>query len=261
MSRIGIVAALPEEVRTLTRKPLAVGTLLELSDRALLTLSGVGAEPADAAGRKLLEHGAKALASWGFAAALDPELEPGSLILPDRVIAVDSTVFPVHPGWREHLADCLHRDFGTHTGPLLETQNMLTDPASKRALFECCKAIAADMESAAIAALAREAGVGFIVVRAITDSASMAIPQWLPGLIDRDGRVNSPRLIRRLVVTPRHWGTFMCLAAGLRAAQATLSGVEKSAGAHLLFRTESALQGQHQQGSGIDTGTAPIVAQ
>ena len=49
MTRLGIVAALSQEVRVLTRKTLPAGAVARLNDNVLVALSGIGPERAQAA--------------------------------------------------------------------------------------------------------------------------------------------------------------------------------------------------------------------
>jgi adenosylhomocysteine nucleosidase len=194
MTRLGILAALPGEARTITRRHVPGGTVISLSDRLLLVLSGIGADRARVAGRLLLEHGATALVSWGSAAALTPQLQRGSIALPKAVIAADHFRIPVSIHWHERMHRCLSRSFPINTEPLVESRSVLTDPAAKCALSRRSGAIAADMESAALGRLALEAQVPFLVVRAIADAADTAVPEWVLGTLDGLGRPRPARL-------------------------------------------------------------------
>ncbi|MEA3277657.1 MAG: purine phosphorylase [Pseudomonadota bacterium] len=238
MKGFGIVAALPAEVRALAGTPAAVGSVAQLSDQAILALSGTGPERARAAGKRLLAEGARGLVSWGVAAALDPCLRAGSLVLPVRVFGLDTGTYEAHPGWHRRLVHCLSRHLATSTGPLVETPVLLTDPVHKRALFERSQAIAADMESAALAKLAQEAGAAFVAIRSISDTASMSLPQWLVSLVDEVGRVDPARLAKALFVSPGRAGDLARLAFGFRAAKATLRNVAENAGRDLLFQVQ-----------------------
>lgn len=225
MIRLGIVAALPGEVRTLTKHSLTPGNVYPLDREVLLVWSGIGSERARRAAEQLLDRGARALLSWGCAAALREPLIPGNLVLPDSVVTDDRQVLPVDPGWHERLhAGCGGR-FPTFTGALAETRTVLTGLAEKRALAEGTGAIAADMESAAIGAMAHRAGVPFAVIRAIADSLDMAVPSVATGAIDGHGRLRPLGLLARLFRHPREWPALGRLGRGFRAATATLAGV------------------------------------
>ena len=87
---LGIVAALEMEGRWI------------LASEPLVEVSGGGEERARAAAHSLLERGASALVSWGVAGGLDPELEPGSVVLPDAVVHTDGSSQEA-PGLCGHL--------------------------------------------------------------------------------------------------------------------------------------------------------------
>ncbi len=96
--RLGIIAATAAEARTLAKAPIPPGELIHLPTGSLMLLSGMGAHRARLAARTLLENGATALVSWGVAGGLAPGLSPGSLILPETIIAIDQSVYPADQG-------------------------------------------------------------------------------------------------------------------------------------------------------------------
>lgn len=237
MTCLGIVAALPGEIEVFCQKPIAPGAVVSLSEHVLLVLSGIGAERASLGGRLLLDKGATALLSWGSAAALDYRLMSGSLILPRQVIAADLSVFQVDPHWHEHLYRRLSGKFATYVEPLIETQSVLASRAQKQTLHQRSGAIAVDMESAALGRLAHQAGVPFLAIRVIADTADMTIPRPVLGTIDPVGRIRLFRLLAELIFHPGEWQALWRLFKGFRAAQTTLAGVAKCAGNDLLFST------------------------
>lgn len=230
---LGIVAALHDEMRTITRQRLSVGTVAQHSNNTLLALSGIGPERAAVAGSLLIDHGATALLSWGTAAALDGRLAPGSLILPTAIIAADGTVLPVNPEWHERLNQRLSANFKIYPGALIESPAVLSNSNDKRALFERSGGIAADMESAALASVAHEANLPFLAIRAIVDGVAMTVPACLMRAIDNTGRINNVRPLIELIVHPGEWPAVARLAWGLHRAQATLTNVVKCTGGSL----------------------------
>lgn len=234
MIRVGIVAALPVEGKILARTLPATREVLALPDGALLLLSGIGARRARAAADRLFASGATALVSWGVAAALARHVPPGSLLLPMRLIAADGTAPPIDVRWRQRLHDRLAPRFAVHAGALAEADAVLTDSGQKRALFERCGAIAADMESAALGSAAAEAGVPFVVVRAVSDGVDLTLPQAILSAMDGDGRIRPRQLVGGLFARPREALGFLRLGLGFRAARATLAGVARSVGTGLL---------------------------
>ena len=133
--RPGIVAATAAEARILTKVPIPTGELIYLPEGSMILLSGVGANRARSAARTLLEKGATALVSWGFAGGLFPGVSAGSLILPERIIASDQSVYHVDPVWHERLCSRLETYVGLHRGTLAESAAVLANCAEKTAFF------------------------------------------------------------------------------------------------------------------------------
>ncbi len=223
------------EVRSLVRKPIAKGDLIQLSGGAVIQLSGIGPQRAVVAGRNLLEHGATDLLSWGCAGGLVSTLSPGSLVLPGKVIGADQSYYSTDPAWHRRLLDRLKGSLDLHQGPLAESVAALKGSAEKRILFERTGAIAVDMESGAVAKVAQEAGVPFMAIRAIADSADRAIPQSPLKAVDESGELNLLALLTGLIRHPAEIFDMIRLGWNFRAAQVTLSKVAHLAGSQLLI--------------------------
>jgi len=231
----GIVTAIFAEARILSRGPIAPGEVLHLPEGALMLLSGMGADRARLAARFLLEKKAAALVSWGSAGGLLPGLSAGSLILPERIIASDQSVYRVDPIWHERLSSQLKGYLDLHKGALAESPVVLATCGAKSILFGRTGAIAVDMESASIALVAKEAGIPFAAIRAVTDAAEMNIPRSALSSIDEFGRVRLSRLLLGLVRRPVELRGLVRLGRNFQAARATLTTVARHAGSNLLF--------------------------
>jgi adenosylhomocysteine nucleosidase len=210
--------------------------VIQASDSVLLVLSGIGAERAAHAARLLLESGAQALLSWGSAAALDPALCPGTLLLPTEIIASDGNRLPVTSEWHARvlsIASHVSRDFSIRTEAVAESAAVLVSPHEKLTLLRQSGALGADMESAAIARAAQERGVPFLAVRAVSDDCDTALPFWLIPALDSLGRAQPLRLCAGLLRHPGDILTLTRLSHGFQAALSTLSGLKERAGREL----------------------------
>ena len=98
---VGIVTAMRMEARCLTRGRLPFNRGISLGQSGSIWLCGMGEKAARQAAEGLKEGGATALMSFGFAGALDPNLRPGDLVLPETIHAGYS--MPVDLGWRSRL--------------------------------------------------------------------------------------------------------------------------------------------------------------
>jgi len=230
----GIVAAMVPEARILGKGPIAPGELILLPEGAMLLLSGIGANRARVAAQTLMEKGATALVSWGSAGGLIPALSPGRLILPERILAADQSVYPVDPIWHERLYSRLKGYVDPHPGVLAQSTIVLATRSEKAALFRRTGAVAVDMESASIAQVAKEAGMPFMAIRAITDGAEMDIPRGALDSIDEFGRVRLIGLLSFMARHPVELSALVRMGRNFRAAETTLAQVALRAGSYLL---------------------------
>jgi len=202
VKQLGIVAALKDEARLLTRQPLALRQTVALDEQVSLQVSGMGRDRARAAGEDLIARGATALLSWGTAAALDPALQPGTLMLSHKVVAADGRVLHVDKAWQESVSRSLSSSINIHYGTLCESEVVLDSPAAKAGLYAQNGCTAIDMESAALAELALEQELPFLSLRFIVDPSDMSLPKSLMSALDDDGQVRHGRLLGQLVLHP-----------------------------------------------------------
>ena len=255
---IGVVAALPAEARCLAAGRSRVGEMRVVSERVLLHVAGIGPEAARTACEALLGAGADALVSWGIAAGLDSALAPGTLVVTDRVVAapardgvrnaVGAAIgaslgapvalaadgrAPEYESWPDRLAGRVRGSVPVARGVIACPSQVLHTAAQKRELARC-GALAADMESAAVAEAARCAGVPWLAVRAVADAADVRLPLGIVRALDRQGRMRVTRLATALLRHPWDITAMPPLARGYYAALRTLRAVAYRAGPTLL---------------------------
>ena len=226
---------MPVEARSLSKHSITNDHPVCLREGVTLAVSGVGPRRASLASRTLLEKGATALLSWGSAGGLSPKLSPGSLILPKTIIASNRSVYHAALSWHEDLCNRLKGRVDFHTGPLAESTIVVRTPAEKATLFQQTGAIGVDMESAAVAAVAQEALVPFVAVRAVADSTGITLPDSALNACDEFGRLNFLKLIRGIAARPTELFPVIRLARDYRAAQRTLALVARLIGSDLLI--------------------------
>lgn len=222
MPRIGFITALPAEAGSLHRRRPGFDGLAELPGGHLLTVSGTGPDHARRAAARLLDHGVSALVSWGCAAALDARLKPGDLALPERILGTDGRAHATHAEWRGRVIAALPSDLPTVAGALAESPEIVADGAAKQALYAVTKALAVDMESAAIARVAEARGLPFLAVRAIADSASMALPRAVSLALTPRGDVRFAILLTQVLSQPGQILELLSLGRAFGAAMASL---------------------------------------
>jgi len=225
---LGIVVSLPRELKSLTHEAIPVGAWRALTDNTLVALSGIGAESAHRAGTALVAQGARALVSWGCAAALDDRAGPGWLILPEHIIGARGEMYKVNAEWHQRIyKKTLAADRPVLAAPLVESETILKTSEEKRALATRTQAAATDMESAAHARLAQEHGLPFIAIRAIVDSVSTDIPEHVLKALDSQGDVRLWKLIASIALIPQDWLKLIQLGIQFNAARRTLKSTSK----------------------------------
>lgn len=150
-----------------------------------LVQSGVGPRCARSAARAVLERNSVALAiSSGFAGALVPA-QVGDLIIGTgtRSISFEGTwkegiqagIFDQdRVEWMHSLADQL--GMATKVGVVVSAARVVCRSADKQAIRRITGAVALDMESAALAQVAEEREIPFLVLRTVSDLVEEELP-------------------------------------------------------------------------------------
>ncbi len=136
---IGIICALSRELGHLYAKP---------PSNCRIVVGGMGASAAEHAARSIE---AEVLISAGYAGGLAAPAARGAIVVDTATAAFD------------HALPQAAR------GRIADSQTMIRTPAERAALAAATGAIAVDMESAAIARVAKERGIPFLAIRVVTD--------------------------------------------------------------------------------------------
>ena len=244
MTRIGIVVAMAVECRSLTRRRVPEHGCLSLGDHRLVALAGAGPNAARRAAALLVAQGATALVSWGCAAALDPHLRPGDLVLPSRIVGADGALLDTSVHWRTRLAAKLASHRPVCQGVLVESSGIVATTSAKQAIRAATGAVAVDMESAAAARVASNCGLPFLAVRSIIDAAEIPVPLSVLSAFDEDGMLHTSKMLRRAATRPADFLGIIRLGWHFRAAMNTLRGVDAMVGNDLLVQASRAPQSQ-----------------
>jgi len=224
---VGIVVALPEELSTLTSQKIAKGCCVSIADTIIVGYSGAGADNARLTAEHLITQGATRLISWGCAAALSDTLKPGDLILPDTLIDAEGTHFSIQSDWHRDSQKRLSNTRPVHTGRLAESHNIVASSEAKKRLHRQSNAIALDMESVAIANVARQNRLPFLAVRAIADPAGMDLPKAISHALNAEGDIVLGKLLRFIAQHPSEVPGLIKLGLHFNAAKNTLKWVAK----------------------------------
>ena len=213
---VGIVTGLSAEARIARRA-------LRRDDR--VGCAGASSQRARTEAQRLIGSGAEALLSFGVAGGLDPSLKPGTLVLAETVLAGDET-YASTADWH----DAVMAEAGPLalvSGAMVGSDMALTSAADKIALCEESGALAVDMESHAVAAVAAERGLPFLALRAIADPAQRSLPRAALGAIGPDGRSRLGPVLLGLGRRPWELPALLALDRSFRAALAALEKAAK----------------------------------
>jgi hopanoid-associated phosphorylase len=224
MARLGIVCGMAAEARALGR--------WARDPRVAIAVSGGRPDRAEAEACRLVEAGVGTLLSWGIAGALAPALRPGALIVPAEVVGPDGSVYglasPAH--WSDAPPSFLGRagEAAVATAAakvaIAGSETVLLDPTAKAALRARTGAVAVDMESHCVAAVAAGAGLACLAVRAISDPADRALPALAADALGPDGRPRIGAVIWGLLRRPGDLPALLAAGRDSRAALAALRG-------------------------------------
>jgi len=196
LCRMVLLAALPQEVRPFVRQsqarrrrglPWPAWEFHLEAGQGLLALSGMGAGAArEAAARLTAQFRPHLLISLGFGGAVTPELQPGDLVLGeffykfDPAVGVPEPVLvtPLPLPLAEMLQSLTAAGLPAFAGSLVNPPYFI-HKASQAGPLRSLPYPVLDLESAAVAEVARGAGLPCFGLRAITDTAAEEIPDFL----------------------------------------------------------------------------------
>lgn len=173
----------------------------------IVARAGVGVENAFLAARWLVSEGVTALASLGLSGGLYPGMKAGHLIIAEEVLSVDHGKRRGH--FRADAACVAHarsafaaEHVPVAVGTVITASQEVLTAARKSSLFNQTRALAVDMESAAVAGAALEKNLPFFTMRAICDPAEETVPRALYDCLDPKGNVRPAAVLRNLARRP-----------------------------------------------------------
>lgn len=198
MGKIAIVAALEREVRPLIRN-------WRVSERGrdgrkfrffehenlVVVCGGIGAAAARRAAEAVIAiYSPSVIYSVGFAGALDPALKVGDVVQPQRVV---------------NTGDGSSIDLNGGAGVLVSFASIAgRDQKAKLQGAFCAQAV--DMEAASVARAAEARGIGFAVVKAISDEADFTFPS-MDRFINERGQFLEWKFAVYVAIRPWLWTT------------------------------------------------------
>lgn len=193
MKKIGIIAALPGEVKPLVqgwqhREPFHIGKIGETE--CIVIAGGMGAEAAARACELVLAEGPlDALVSYGWAGALSCGLKPRSACAIFDV--VDSRT------GERFVTD-------SPAGQRLVTLDHVARHNEKREIAQKYQAPLVDMEAVAVARVAAARSLAFYCFKGVSDGYTDRLPDFNP-FLGKDGQLRMPAFITYALLHPQYW--------------------------------------------------------
>jgi len=223
--KAGVVIPLPQEAKAFTRQQLKLAEPHVLSEHIVIIQAGVGSELARLAAKILMQHKIELLISFGTCAALRETVTLGELIIPKQVYTYTGEKFDTYTPMRACLLELLQLYVSQKT--LTELPHLVKSPVEKREIAQDTNCEVGDMESGALARFAKKQDLPYLVVRAVSDTVAMRVPEAVVHAVDPYGKVNIPLYLKHMILHPKDIGATWKLARGLNKAQQAMTVAAK----------------------------------
>jgi hopanoid-associated phosphorylase len=163
-----------------------------------------------------IKDGASALLSFGTAAGLAPDMQPGSLVVARRVLH-ENQAWSADAEWSKRLCAELPQ---AHYADIAGVDHPLATTKQKAALG--AKAAVADMESHRVVRIAAKHQLPFAAIRVVLDDVNRTLPPAALVSVRANGTVDYFRLVRSLLTNPGQLPALMQLAGDSKLANKAL---------------------------------------
>lgn len=216
--KIGIIVAMASEAKALENK---IGQLLgEIP--FTVRMASPGLKYAEKAAKQLLSEGHDFFISWGVGGGLNQSLQPGRLLISQQVETISDQTLDFTSDLGKRVIDELN-PLNPILGRITSSEKPIISPAEKSKLHDASSADAVDMESIAIAKIAKKNSCGFLSIRAIVDSGNFEIPSSALAGMDSQGNQVMFKVLKQLAYRPKELKSLIELSFHFRKALKTLS--------------------------------------
>jgi len=223
-----VVASMEQELTGLRRELREIEDATGISSQVEFQVLGVGPERAGAAMAALLENRRSKIDGVllvGVAGGVDPELETGDLLLADRHAlqngasqGAGQAIKPDAEMLQSAQKAALELSVPIFNGGSLTVDHLVAKPHEREALRTEYQVYSVNMEDYRAAEAAQNAGVPFLSVRVVLDTASQRLPGYLPGLARSRYKV-----VTKILLMPWRIPTMLRLKQQLQLCQAVLT--------------------------------------
>jgi len=223
-----VVASMEQELTGLRRELREIEDATGISSQVEFQVLGVGPERAGAAMAALLENRRSKIDGVllvGVAGGVDPELETGDLLLADRHAlqngasqGAGQAIKPDADMLQSAQKAALELSVPIFNGGSLTVDHLVAEPHERESLRTEYQVYSVNMEDYRAAEAAQNAGVPFLSVRVVLDTASQRLPGYLPGLARSRYKV-----VTKILLMPWRIPTMLNLKRQLQLCQAVLT--------------------------------------
>ena len=226
-----VVASMEQELTGLRRELREIEDATGISSQVEFQVLGVGPERAGAAMAALLEDRPSRRSKVdgvllvGVAGGVDPELETGDLLLADRHAlqngasqGAGQAIKPDADMLQSAQKAALELSVPIFNGGSLTVDHLVAEPHEREFLRTEYQVYSVNMEDYRAAEAAQNAGVPFLSVRVVLDTASQRLPGYLPGLARSRYKV-----VTKILLMPWRIPTMLHLKRQLQLCQAVLT--------------------------------------
>jgi adenosylhomocysteine nucleosidase len=223
-----VVASMEQELTGLRRELREIEDATGISSQVEFQVLGVGPERAGAAMAALLENRRSKIDGVllvGVAGGVDPELETGDLLLADRHAlqngasqGAGQAIKPDAEMLQSAQKAALELSVPIFNGGSLTVDHLVAEPHERESLRTEYQVYSVNMEDYRAAEAAQNAGVPFLSVRVVLDTANQRLPGYLPGLARSRYKV-----VTKILLMPWRIPTMLRLKQQLQLCQAVLT--------------------------------------
>ena len=226
-----VVASMEQELTGLRRELREIEDATGISSQVEFQVLGVGPERAGAAMAALLEYRPSRRSKVdgvllvGVAGGVDPKLETGDLLLADRHAlqngasqGAGQAIKPDADMLQSAQKAALELSVPIFNGGSLTVDHLVAEPHEREFLRTEYQVYSVNMEDYRAAEAAQNAGVPFLSVRVVLDTASQRLPGYLPGLARSRYKV-----VTKILLMPWRIPTMLRLKRQLQLCQAVLT--------------------------------------
>lgn len=171
----------------------------------------------------------RAVVSFGIAGGLDPKLQPGDLVIAEKVISIHGTAASDTKMVASLQSILKAAGIATFSGSVYSSDTVEgVDPASRAKIFKQTGAETVDNETHIVAEFAATHGLPFAIVRATGDPASFTLPPAALLPLKPDGTPDDAAIRDSLAKDPGQLGALIELNNDLNAGQSTLKNSQKA---------------------------------